>query len=318
MAERLGLPKKLLRFVGPLLFLLILCRIDLGQTVRTIGSVRLPWLGAAMLLYPVLVLLKTWRWRLLLRQQEADYPLSSAFLAYNSSLAAGYVTPGRLGEFVKALYLRKDLGLSTGRAFSSVLLERLLDLYALTITALAGLAVFTMPQGLVALALPVLAAIGLGPLLVLVPSVSRGVIAALTAAAKRLVPTPYRGDVAHSLSDFQRGIQELLTVGLVVPVGFTVVAYGLFYAQSYLVAASLMLPISCGFAAFCVSLGSLMALLPISISGFGVRDLAFVVVLGTVGLAPEVAVSYSLLFLAVFNVFGGLVGAFAWFLKPLR
>jgi uncharacterized protein (TIRG00374 family) len=318
MAERLGSSGKLFRFLGPALFLLILFKIDVGRTLQTLGALRLSWLGAALMLYPLLVLLKAWRWRLLLRQQGTEYTLASAFLAYNSSLAVGYVTPGRLGEFVKALYLRKDLGLTAGRAFSSVLLERLLDLYALTITALVGMVIFAMPRQLVALALPVLAAVGLLPLLVLVPHINRSVMALAATAARNLVPEPHREDVTRSLSGFQRGIQELLSLKLLLPVGVTVVAYALFYSQSYLVAASLRLPISYGFAAFCVSLGSLMALLPLSISGLGVRDLTFVVVLGTVGLAPETAVSYSLLFLVVFNVFGGLIGGLAWFLKPLR
>lgn len=39
---------------------------------------------------------------------------------------------------------------------------------------------------------------------------------------------------------------------------------------------------------------------------------------GTVGLAPSTATSYSLLFLVVFNVFGGLIGAVAQFVEPLR
>ena len=318
MAKRIGLPRKLLRLLGPVLFLFILIKIDIGQTLQTLGALRLSWLAAALVLYPLLVLLKAWRWRLLLRQQDLDYALTTAFLAYNSSLAVGYVTPGRLGEFVKALYLRKDLGLSTGFAFSSVLLERLLDLYALTATALVGMVVLALPQQMVILALPVLAAVGLLPLLVLVPRANRRIMALAVTAVTSLVPEPYREDATHSLSGFQHGIQELLSSKLLLPVAVTAVAYSLFYSQSYLVAASLALPISYGFAAFCVSLGSLMALLPISISGLGVRELTFVLVLGTVGLAPETAVSYSLLFLLVFNVFGGLLGALAWFLKPLR
>ena len=65
--------RRLLRLLGPLLFLLILARIDLGRTIQMLGAVRLPLLAVALSLYPVLILLKAWRWRLLLRQQGANY-----------------------------------------------------------------------------------------------------------------------------------------------------------------------------------------------------------------------------------------------------
>jgi uncharacterized protein (TIRG00374 family) len=318
MAAPLKLARQLLRLLGPLLFLLILARINVGRTIETLGAARLSLLCASLALYPLLLLLKAWRWRLLLRQQAAEYALNSAFLAYNSSLAIGYVTPGRLGEFVKALYLRNDLGLTAGYAFSSVILDRLLDLYALIIGALAGMAVFALPQPLVSLAIPVLAVIGLAPLLVLIPPVSLRTTAVVTTAARYVVPIAYQKDVSQSLADFQNGMDKLLGIKLIAPVSFTVIAYVVFYSQSYLIAASLGLPISYGFAAFCVSVAGLMALLPISISGLGVRDLTFILILGTAGLAPETAVSYSLLFLLVFNVFGGLIGALAWSLKPLQ
>ncbi|MCJ7621247.1 MAG: flippase-like domain-containing protein [Anaerolineae bacterium] len=109
-----------IRLAGPLLFLLILSRIDLGRTAEMLRTVRAQFLLAAAILYPLLILLESWRWHLLLRQQGVSYSLIPAFAVYNSALAAGHVTPGRLGELVKAQYLRKDEGVALGYAFSLV------------------------------------------------------------------------------------------------------------------------------------------------------------------------------------------------------
>ena len=95
-------------------------------------------------------------------------------------------------------------------------------------------------------------------------------------------------------------------------------AYAVFYLQCYLIALALRLPLSYAYAAFCVSIASLLALLPISISGLGVRDATFLALLLPLGVTAELAISYSLLILLVFNVFGGALGAIAWFSKPLR
>jgi uncharacterized protein (TIRG00374 family) len=312
------LARKLMRFAGPVLFLLILWRIDLSRLADTVAAIRPPLVLAALLLYPCLILLKAWRWRLLLRQQGVNYSLAPAFAAYNSSLAVGYVTPGRLGEFVKALYLRQDEGLSIGYAFSSVLLDRILDLYLLLLTAGLGIVLLTAPGQLLAPSLLVLAAVALAPLLVLVPRVSRRLTTLVTRATSRLMGGNLGEQLNRSLDGFQRGMEQLVNVQLVPPLICTAIAYLVFYFQCYLCALALQLPVSYLYAAYCVSLASLLALLPVSISGLGVREAAFIALLSPLAIAAETAVTYSLLILFVFNIFGGALGALAWVLRPLR
>jgi uncharacterized protein (TIRG00374 family) len=310
--------RKLIRLSGPLLFLLILSRMDLGRMVEIIGAIRVDFLLAALFLYPCLILLKAWRWHILLSQQEINYGLAPAFLAYNSSLSVGYVTPGRLGEFVKALYLRQDEGIPLGQALSSVLMDRLFDLYLLLMTAGLGIAIFSLPGQLSAIALGVLLAAGLTPLLILVPDVSQRVIVLLIKGSSFMIGTRYREEISQTLSHFQQGMEQLLSIRLALPLMVTVIAYAVFYLQCYLAALALRLPLSYPYAAFCVSLASLLALLPISISGLGVRDATFIALLLPLGVTAEMAVSYSILILLVFNIFGGAWGAIAWFTKPLE
>ena len=56
-----------------------------------------------------------------------------------SSLFIGFITPGRLGEFVKTLYLKADKGISLSKGFSSVLVDRFFDLYLLIILGFIGI-----------------------------------------------------------------------------------------------------------------------------------------------------------------------------------
>jgi uncharacterized protein (TIRG00374 family) len=313
-----GLAKRLVRLAGPVLFLAILSRIDLGRTAEMLRAVHLQYLLAALALYPCLILLKAWRWRMLLQQQGIAYGLLPAFAAYNSALAAGYVTPGRLGEFIRALYLTKDKGVALGHAFSSVVLDRLLDLYLLLATAVAGAALFAVPRHLVGMSVAILVTATAGPLLILIPGVRRRMVALIAKGTSYLSDASYKQTLAQGLGGFQHGMEELLNVRLLVPMACTVLAYAVFYFQCYLIVLALGLPLSCPYSAYSVSLASLLALLPVSISGLGVRDAAFVALFQSIGLSAEMAVSYSLLILLVFNAFGGLIGALAWFMKPLK
>jgi uncharacterized protein (TIRG00374 family) len=223
-----------------------------------------------------------------------------------------------LGEFVKALYLRQDAGIPLGQGLSSVLVDRLLDLYLLLITAGVGMSVFSLPSYLSRVGVAALLLVALGPLVILIPAARRRVITLLIGAMSFLGPGRYEEETRLSLGGFQQGLEQLLGIRLLIPVAITLLAYGLFYFQCYLIALALGLPISYAYAAFCVSLASLLSLLPISVSGLGVRDVTFIALLVPLGITAVMAIGYSLLILLVFNVFGAALGALAWFLKPLK
>jgi hypothetical protein len=59
-----------------------------------------------------------------------------------------------------------------------------------------------------------------------------------------------------------------------------------------------------------------ISIIPVSVGGWGLRELAVVSVLGDYGVAPERALLFSVCFGLVFIV-GSLPGALAWLLYPL-
>ena len=83
-------------------------------------------------------------------------------------------------------------------------------------------------------------------------------------------------------------------------------------------AQGLVLPVSDAAVLFTVMIG--VALVPISISGWGLRELAVISLLGNHGIAPEQALLFSICFGLTLAV-GSLPGALAWLLysfQPVR
>ena len=89
----------------------------------------LPLLGCLALIPPQ-VLIKSERWRFLLRLQGHSLKALDSFLIYMSATLFGSITPGRAGELAKVVYL-KNHGMTVSRAFSSVVVDRVFDLYFL-------------------------------------------------------------------------------------------------------------------------------------------------------------------------------------------
>jgi uncharacterized membrane protein YbhN (UPF0104 family) len=105
--------------------------------------------------------------------------------------------------------------------------------------------------------------------------------------------------------------------GLLYALALTFMSYSIFFTQCYLLAQSLGLGIGYSSAASSAALGSLVALLPVSIAGLGTREAAIVGYLGLRGVSADRAVGFSLLIFLVFHVGSALYGLIAWWLKPM-
>jgi len=89
--------------------------------------------------------LRWFRWHWYLRHVDLDVPMSLSVLVFASGLAMS-VTPGKLGEVIKAGMLNSAQGIPLARSFPVVVTERLTDLLAVLI--LTGLGVLWLGLGL--------------------------------------------------------------------------------------------------------------------------------------------------------------------------
>jgi hypothetical protein len=306
----------LLRLTGIGIMILILARIDLPALGRVLErAALLPALAAAALTVPIL-LVKVARWRLLLGALGIACGFLRASVLFFAALALGVVTPGRLGEALRAFTLHWETGAPLARTFASVLADRLLDLAVLLGTGLvAGAFVLSAGQasrGSVAVIAATLAA----SLLMLWPRFWRLVAALALRIATRsgLQRDPAGG--APAVEAFGAAMRELFGPRLALGALATVAAYGLMFVQCWLIARSLGIPVGLGTVAGMMALANLAAFLPISILGVGTRDAVLVALFALVGLPAEQAVALSVGFLVLNNLVATAVGGIAWFGQP--
>ena len=226
-----------LRLIGLALLGYLLYRLNLSQVAHLLGHVDLPLVIVAVFLTVPLIWLKTIRWQIILRAQGVRYGGWSAFLAYFGSLFIGFLTPGRLGEFVKAFHVQRECNVPLPLAVSSVLADRLFDLFALI--AVGTLAVLTLSVAgtSVALAVVTLAAVIATLLLLFLNPAAFGFFQRWTVNWGRL------GEVLFGpqgwLTEIHRSLRRLTPLSLAVSVALTVLAYAVFFGQNYLLAISL-------------------------------------------------------------------------------
>ena len=304
------------RLIGLAILAFILTRIDLKATLAALKGLHWGYLLLAVAANLPLFGLKAWRWQEMLKMQGIHYPWRDAFLVFVAGLFLGLVTPGRVGEMSKALYLKQDRDVPVSVGFANVLMDRLFDLYTIMVLGTVGLIWFRLlPQWALALILAGTLASLLLPILLL----SKRLASSALAVVRRLsILRRYEPRLAAATDRFQQGLRPLLTPRLILPLLLTQVAYLLFFEQGQLLAQAVDLPVGIVYLAVSLSVAGVVTLLPISISGLGTRDAALIAMLAPLGITAAHTMAFSTLYFLTFYIVGGIIGAVAWQLKPLE
>jgi len=302
--------KRFLRVIGILILLWVVSRVDLARCWTVIKDLNLTYFIASLLLSLPLLLIKAYRWKLLLRLQGIDYPFKETFLVYVGSIYVGLITPGRIGEYAKIFYVKHDKDISIGKAFSSVLADRFLDFIFLLIIAVVGSVIYYDRRWLYPTLFLMLLVI------IVVALLMRNAAQTFSSFLFRMIGGRWEG-LNLQVNDFLKGISDMTGWGSYYALFLTVVSYGVYFVRCYLIACSLNITIDFLTFVFFMSIMSLAVLLPISIAGLGTREGTLIFLFSQINIPQEVSLSFSLLILLAVNLWTGLLGFIAWSVKPL-
>jgi glycosyltransferase 2 family protein len=284
-------------------------QIDLSKVWPAIPELDFRWTAFAVLVLMLEFPLVAMRWRNILAGLAAlgDRMTRSAVIAVTAiGVFFGQLLPSVAGEGVRA-WLLVRLGADWRTAVTSVVIDRGVGLGLLIAL---GFVILLLPSGFVALGGyrdAVLA--GYGAMLV-------GGLLGLLLVPKIAPPLGrwrYSRWIASLIVDVHRvllGRRGAVILGL----GGLVHAFTIVAVWSLGRAQGLVLPLPDAAVLFTVMIG--VMIVPISVGGWGLRELAVVSLLGNHGVAPEQALLFSVCFgLAV--AASSLPGALAWLVYPV-
>ena len=306
--------KLILRSIGLILFIFILSKLNLTKTLELLSNIDLFYMTIALALIIPLLVIKALRWQLLMKAQNIDYSLKDSTLMYAAAQYIGAITPGRLGEFIKIFYLKGD-NHPFGKAFATVLLDRLFDLVSLLLLGYAGMLLFI---AFFERTITILSYIFVGTVLLIIffiykKEFSKGILEYISS---NFIPERYRENANTGFSDLYNGIKTLNANQFVLATFITFFAWGIYFVMMYLFVLSLGINIPFLYLATCVSISAVITLIPISIAGIGTRDATLIVLFSYLGLSKESAIAFSMMILLMYLV-AGFIGLIAWLKKPI-
>ncbi|MCA9273306.1 MAG: flippase-like domain-containing protein [Phycisphaerales bacterium] len=294
---------KLLISFGLLYFLISSANINFDELRDTLAKTDPLYVFLAFLTPYLGFYMTSLRWKGLLEVQGAKIRQPILFKSCMVAVFFNQIMPSTIGGDVIRMYDSWKAGATRAVSISTIVVDRVLGLFALAIFAVLGL-FFVQGDFSEAQYVPlavIAVAMGLGGFIALVFSPFR-VMVNLARAIYTKLPGPFGkffGKVDKAVEPF-RGRHGSLIRALVISLLLQLNVVLLHYLLS------LAIGIELGFFDYfyVVPVALFVMLIPISINGIGVRESMFVFLLGTMGVAKADALVLSLLVFAVFLVHG--------------
>jgi len=280
---------------GALLLAALFRMLNPESLVLTLISVKPGLIALGLIAMMVNLLVKTYRWGLILRRQRPNISLARLARLNFVSLFIGNFLPTSLShDFVRIYYVARGAG-DARAAISSIVADRVIGNLSVAVAAVSAF-----------LALKLMGLLPIGPLL------SFGVLAFLLASLALplvLVNGAVIGAVRSLLDRFAgrklfSSVQDLSEhvlfyrkqgplMGKALAIAFLNLAIAVL--EFYLIARSLSVPASIQYFFLFMPLVILFSMLPVSVGGLGLLEAALVFFFTGVGVSTEAAISMALL-----------------------
>jgi len=302
-----------LKIIVSLVLILILLRsIDLNALWAVVRNAD-PWyLLVAQIVLMSGVVVRAYRWQILVHDQGVDASLGELTSLYFVGFLFNNLLPSGFGGDAVKMYELSQRSKRGAEAVSSVLVDRFMGLIALQ---MIGLIALIFSWQLVPSEIKILTVLLFGVSL----------MAAWVVSYRRLweflserVPLFDRLLSIKAVDSLVSSLQSYSGSALLRALGVGLVFNVLLVAANVLIGTSLGVDLPLAYYMIFVPLTSLVLILPISFAGLGVREGTYVVLFKQAGVAPEVALSMSLLVYVLGTVTPGLVGGVIYVLRGAR
>lgn len=295
--------------VSIVLLAFIFSTIDLQVMVTVLSGASPAWLVAALIMMFIGVVVRSWRWQILLKAIGESIPLGELTAIYFIGFLFNNLLPSGLGgDAMRMVELNRHTQRGSD-AVTSVVVDRFLGLFALQAIALIALLVSwgAVPDAVAYFTIAIFLGGLIGGFLLINQPLYLKLRQKLS-LFRRLTDVKFIGNIFES---FQRYPLSALGRSYLVAFLFNLIHIAMYAFIGF----SLRAPINLVQYAVIVPITSLLLIVPISFAGLGVREEAFRQLYGQIGVTPEVAVAMSLLVYFIGNICTGLVGGVIYLLR---
>lgn len=305
--------------IGLILLALILYKIDLENLVTILKSINIIFILLALSVNIPTTTIMILRWKRIIYASDLKISFKNTLFSYLKGASLGAITPGKIGELYRAKYLKEETKTNIGIALSTVVMDRIFDIFSLLILGFISI-----------LILPLLYALKSFPILFLLTVISafcfllflfmneKMMRLILKPIFNIIIPQKHKEKIEFHFDEFYKGLRAIKVNTYVICIMYTLIIWFLNSFMLYLLSLSLELNVPLWFMVIALPITTLVNLIPISISGIGTSQASFIFLFALRNVPPESAVALSFLFMIFGNLFYVFPGAMLYIYHSLK
>jgi uncharacterized protein (TIRG00374 family) len=136
-------------------------------------------------------------------------------------------------------------------------------------------------------------------------------------AIRRFIPEKYKNDVKESIINFYICLKNISVSNISLAVFISLLSWLIYFIQAYFIALSIGINISFFYLSAVMSIVSIIVLIPVTFYGLGTREIVIITLMSKIGIASEMAVSFSLVLILSQVIMTGIC-FIGWWAKPIK
>ena len=303
--------KGIISLLGVCLLLFLLHSIGVKRILKIVSNLNPYLLAFSLLLFIPISFLQVIRWKLLLKSQLINIRFFPLFFLYLKGLFWGLITPGKIGSFMRIYFLKEGFNLNLAQASISVILDRFSDFLSLCLLALVG-SILIFKKNHVFLPMIIFSSAFIISLLLFLLKWQR----ILRWILMLFLPVKLKGLFGKNLEKFYKSTLSFRHI--LIPYFVGIISWVFIYLQAYLIILGLEITIPFVYFTTVTPISTLIGFIPVTISGFGTRDAAFIALMSLFNIDPAKAMSLSLLGYMVNAIIPGVYGAIISLIEAVK
>jgi len=295
--------KKYLPIIGIALFVYLIIRLDIVKIFKEIRNFNFSYLPFILFFVFLFLTFQTLKWFVIAKKQKIKIDFKEAFKINLISNFYGFVTPAKLGSIIRAEYLRKEENI--GKGLSNFVIDKILDLSSLFILAIFfGFVFYTkiIPTKYLYTLITFFLVLIFLSLIFYKKEYSKFI---LRFFYRKLVPEKMKNKAKIAFNSFYDEIPSLTFLLFVLILNL--INWIINYTTIYFIGLSLGINLNVVYFLAILPISTLIAQIPITISGLGTRELTMISLFGLFGIESVKVFSMSMLGIFILNIIPSII-----------
>ncbi|VVB83579.1 Lysylphosphatidylglycerol synthase TM region [uncultured archaeon] len=291
--------KKYLPLIGIGLFIYLLVRLDVAKVFQEFNSIKWDYIAISLVFVAIFFILQTLKWFVIARKQKINVPFGEAFKINLIANFYGFVTPGKIGTIIRTDYLKRK-GTETGKGLSNFVIDKIMDICSLfALVAIFGFLRYKklIPDSYLYLMIGIFAVIILLFLVFYKKENSRFFLRIIY---RRFIPNRLKEKSRVLFNSFYEDLPSLPFLSFVFLIN--IITWIMNYVIIYLVGLSLGINVKFIYFLMILPVATLVAQIPITINGFGTRELTMIGLFGILEVSAVKVFSMSIFSIIITNI----------------